>query len=43
MSYFQQSLSVEQVVTPTASKLKGSMILGIAAQFMKCKIRKRDL
>ena len=36
MSYFQQSLSVEQVVTPTASKSKGSMIFGIAAQFAKC-------
>ena len=35
MSFFHTNLPVEKVVTPTTAELRGSMILGIAAQVRK--------
>ena len=35
MSIFKQAIALDRVATPTAATLKGSMILGIAAQVRK--------
>ena len=43
MSFFQTNLPVEKVVTPTTAELRGSMILGIAAQVRKLQATGREV
>ena len=43
MTFFKKSLPVERVVTPTTAELRGSMILGIAAQVREIQATGRDV